>query len=106
MDKARAPLQIGARVFPWTTKEALDKLHEYLIGADVPDAKRYTFKAFRRGRATDLAAKGYSLAHILEMGQWSEKGKAHLKYIRPNSADLQEQIRMAFEEDDTAKHDI
>jgi len=105
MDKILAPLKVGEKVFPWTPKQALAKLHVYLIGAEVPDAKQYTFKAFRRGRATDLAARGYSLAHILDLGEWSEKGKAHLKYIRPNAADLQEQIRMAFEDEDTAKPD-
>ena len=64
----------------------------------VGDAHRYTYKAFRAGRATHMVAHGHTLSQTMTDGDW--KSRAVFNYIRESDADAQEVISQALEESD------
>ena len=47
-----------------------------------PDWQRYSTQAWRRGMAADIARKAKNLRQILDGGDWSQKSRAYLTYIR------------------------
>ena len=57
----------------------------------------FTLKAYRTGRATELAVKGAPLGEISRPGKW--KSKAVLAYINEDALDTAEFIQ-AFDSDD------
>lgn len=60
----------------------------------VPHAKQATFKCFRAGHATELAASVASLAEILEAGSW--KSNAFARYVDADAADRTQMVRLAL----------
>ena len=64
----------------------------------VEGAMAFTRKAFRSGRATEMAAMGYTLGQVLAAGDWHSV--AMLKYIRESEADAWECVRQATEQSD------
>ena len=97
----------GRRLWPvdvwpsgFSSHRALVALRSVLGLLDVEAAKQATFKCFRAGHATEMAAQGYSLASILEAGSW--KSGAFARYIDEDVADNVQVVRMAmeFEDDD------
>ena len=61
-------------------------------------AEQYTLKSFRAGKATEMAAQGFTLAQILDAGEW--KSRAVYNYIDANTADQAELLRQTIEAPD------
>ena len=70
----------------------------------VEKAEKFTCKAFRAGRATELVQEGCSLPEILDMGAWaSNKGAARYvreEHIDPNRGDLNKFVTLLHQESD------
>ena len=77
--------QVGDRLFPWSQKTVQGKLRAYLQVLTVQDAHLFTFKAFRAGKATAMAASGSSLGLILAAGEW--RSAAYLHYVNEEMAE-------------------
>ena len=60
----------------------------------IDEALAFAWKSFRSGRATEMAAMGFTLA----AGDWHSV--AMLKYIRESEADALECVRQAIEQSD------
>ena len=58
----------------------------------------YTFKMFRAGHATSLAAEGKSLGHILKAGEW--KSTAVLSYIDEDAVDASQFLNLVLDDSD------
>ena len=68
-----------------TSDQALKQLRRLLALLAVPNAQKYTLKAFRAGKATALAASGKSLGVILAVGEW--RSSAFLSYVDTDAVD-------------------
>ena len=64
----------------------------------VGEAVAYTWNAFRSGRATEMAAMGFTLGQILVAGNWHSVDM--FKYIRETEADALECFRQVSEKSD------
>ena len=71
-----------------------------LAALNVPDAAKYGLKAFRSGKATQMAADGSTLSSILEYGEW--KSAALLRYISETEVDRTRFLHILDREDDEA----
>jgi len=78
-----------------TAGKALSALKRVLGVLGVPNAAAVSFKAFRAGKATSMASSGYTLAQILNAGEW--RSSAYIKYVDETLADEQEVLRQAVE---------
>ena len=56
-----------------------------------------TFKAYRGGKATDLAKAGVSLGHISRAAEWKESAQARNRYIDEDKVDPARIIDAMFE---------
>jgi len=63
-----------------TAGKALSALKQVLGVLGVPNAAAVSFKAFRAGEATSMASSGYTLAQILNAGEW--RSSAYIYIIR------------------------
>ena len=63
-----------------------------------PAALEYTFKAFRAGRATALAAAGKTVGEILTAGEW--KSAAFLNYVDTDVVDQAQLLDKVVEQSD------
>lgn len=90
--------QKGARLFDDSSYTHIQRLRRYLALLAVEDATSYTWKAFRSGRATEMAAMGFTLGQVLAAGDWHSV--AMLKCIRETEADTLECVRQAAENSD------
>ena len=88
----------GERVSVRSSYEVQKEFREDCASCGLPGAQRRTLKSFRAGKATAMAARGDSLAAILECGEW--RSCALLKYISETEVDKQQFLRNAFAEDD------
>ena len=61
-------------------------------------ALAFTIKAIGVGRATDMAAKGYTLGEITSAGEWMDP-KSALPYVKDDVADAVEILRQMIEMD-------
>ena len=77
---------------------ALTHMRRLLTLLGTPDAHQCSWKAVRSGRATEMAADGFTLAKILEAGEW--RSSAFLRYIDETAADQGQSLRAALEEND------
>ena len=97
-------LTLGERVWTFTQGDAKRKLNSCLGLLGVLEAEAFTFKAIRACRATDMAAKGYTLSEITSAGEWMDP-KSALFYVNDDVADavdiLRQMIEMGNEEDET-----
>ena len=59
-----------------------------------------TFKAYRGGKATDLAKSGVSLGHICNAAEWKESAMAWNRYIDEDKVDPARIIDQMFENSD------
>jgi len=59
-----------ARRQPADGGQALSALKRVLGELGVPIAAAVSFKAFRAGKATSMACSGYTLAQMLNAGEW------------------------------------
>ena len=79
-------LTVGERVWTFTQGDAKRKLNSCLGLLHVMEAKAFTFKTIRVCRATDMAAKGYTLGEITSAGEWMDP-KSALLYVKDDVAD-------------------
>ena len=69
-----------------------------LASCNVEGAAKYTLKAFRAGKATDMAARGESFSAILECGEW--RSSALLRYLSESEVDKFAFLKNAVLEDE------
>ena len=69
-----------------------------LTSLKVEAPNEYTFKMFRAGHATSLAAEGKSLGHILKAGEW--KSTAVLSYIDEDAVDASQFLSLVLDDSD------
>ena len=62
--------KVGERLWSFSASGALGVLRRLLCLLGVQDAKLYTWKSVRAGRATEMAARGCTLGSILSVGEW------------------------------------
>ena len=62
----------------------------------VAEAEGYTFKAIRVGKATQMAAQGFTLGEICIAGEWKALTSV-LQYVRDDVADAVELLRQMIE---------
>ena len=77
---------------------ALKRLRRLLTLSQVPAAPEYTFKAFRAGKATALAAAGKSVGTILQAGEW--RSAAFLSYVDTDVVDQAQLLDKALGQSD------
>ena len=75
----------GAKLFPWRPYEAIAAFRRQLALLSVRSADQFGFKAFRAGRATELAKEGCSLTQVLLAGEW--RSAAYLRYLSEDAFD-------------------
>ena len=92
-----ATLEEGQSLFSLSKGRVVSEHRRALALLGVPSAPPFTLKAYRAGRATELAAKGVSLGEILRLGEW--KSKAVLAYINEDALDTAEFVQ-AMDSDD------
>ena len=80
-----ASKQVAAPLWSFTPAKALHTLKRMLVLCRAPNHAAFTLKAFRAGRATQLAAQGKSLGAILQAGEW--RSSAFLSYIDTDAVD-------------------
>ena len=73
-------------------------LREDLAALNVPDAEKYSSKAFRRGTAMEMANSGHPLAEILVAGQWKSSAFAH--YLSTKDVDFESLFRLIDKADE------
>ena len=72
----------------------LERLQGYLRLVPGLDPRRYSLKAYRAGRATELASSGdLSFAQIQSAGEWSDK-RSPLAYINQDHVDEAVALRL------------
>lgn len=69
----------GERLTATSPSEGLKVLHKVLADLGVAGPSRYTWKAFRAGKATSMIAQGHTLPQVLSAGEW--RSLAVLKYV-------------------------
>ena len=69
-------------------------LRKFLSLSLVEDSQKFTLKAFRAGRATEMAAQGNALGTILLAGEWS--GSAVLRYVNVDAIEEQSFLQRAI----------
>ena len=77
----------GQPLFLFTTGTFTTTLRRFLSLSLFEDSQKFTLKAFRAGRATEIAAQGNALGTILLGGEWS--GSAVLRYVTVDAIEEQ-----------------
>ena len=77
---------------------ALKRLRRLLTLSHTPSAPNFTFKAFRAGKATALAAAGKSVGTILQAGEW--RSAAFLNYVDTDVVDQARLLDQAMDQPD------
>ena len=89
-------------MWAFTSQQFSQWLQRILTLLAVPGASSFTLKAFRAGKATALAAAGFSIGDILRAGEWCSR--AFLAYIDEDAVDaaqlLQQTLAASDEEED------
>ena len=88
----------GEAVWSFTAHSGLVAIRRLLTSLKVANPEDFTFKMFRAGHATALAADGKSLGHILAAGEW--KSTAVLSYIDEDAVDAAVFIDVMLAESD------
>ena len=78
----------GQRLFSFSQSDATRKLRRGLKVIGVDGAELYTPKLLRAGKATEMAAQGFTLAQNLDAGEWKSRAVHNyidvVRPIRPN----------------------
>ena len=90
-------LAVGTPLSVETAYVSLKAVKSALSALEIPLADAFSFKGFRAGRATAMAAAGDSLASILQAGEW--RSAAFLHYVSETEIDKQRILQYALEED-------
>ena len=86
---------LGEKAFQFSAAGALAVLRRYLTMLGVPEAHQFTWKSIRAGRATQMAAQGFTLGAILTAGEW--RSAAVFKYLHDSDIDAAEVLRQALD---------
>ena len=92
---------VGRRLWDFTAQSFLGSLRRFLKVLKFNQADQLTLKAFRAGKATELAKAGHSLGHILQAGEW--RSAAFLRYVDVEQVEIHtafEEVYASGEEDD------
>jgi hypothetical protein len=89
---------VGAPLFGFSQAQFTHAVKRALMLLEVPGAVRFSLKAFRAGRATELAKKGVPIGKILQAGEW--KSSAFLRYIDEDTVDHASFAHEILESDD------
>ena len=100
MAKALQPLTRGEPTVPGATPTSvLRDARRVLTLHSVEGSREYTLKSFRAGRATSLAAAGWTFpTYVMEAGEW--KSMAVLRYIDTDAVDLTQAFQIALRTSD------
>ena len=77
---------VGDLVAQMTPTEYTRSVKRTLQKLNIPNYDKFTLKAFRAGRATELAKQNVAAPEILEMGGW-KTGAAAARYVRGEEVD-------------------
>ncbi|CAK0831274.1 unnamed protein product, partial [Prorocentrum cordatum] len=75
----------GSRTYAGTSSQFRHKLRHLLNALGYPHAHSYTLKAFRAGKATELAQSGASWQQLQSAGEW--RGMSSLSYVDAQKLD-------------------
>jgi len=89
--------RVGKRLFSFSSSEFTRTLRRFLTLALAPNPAAFTLKAFRAGRATEMAAQGNSLGAILAAGEW--KSAQFLRYVDTDMVEQKVLFERALESD-------
>ena len=78
------------------------RMHLSLAGVD--DVREYTSKAFRRGHAQDMLARGVDIRDILGAGEWSSS--AVFQYTEHGDAELEANLVLGTHLDDSSESEV
>ena len=100
MATALQPLTRGEPTLPGATPASvLRDARRVLTLHSVEGSREYTLKSFRAGRATSLAAAGWTFhTYAMEAGEW--KSMAVLRYIDTDAVDLTQAFQIALRTSD------
>jgi hypothetical protein len=70
-----------------------------LVLLSVPDAEKFSLKAFRAGKATELARSGSALGTILAAGEW--RSNAFMRYVDEDAVDSSAVLGMVMDASDS-----
>ena len=94
--KERLDWKVGDHLFPaLTPAQALTQLKRILLLAGADNYSCMTFKSFRAGRASAMAAAGCTLGEILGAGDW--RSMAYLRYVSEEVADAGQVLRTTLQ---------
>ena len=93
-----AQRDLAAPLWCFDSGAALKLLRRLLTLCHTPSAPEYTFKAFRAGRATALAAAGKTIGDILTAGEW--KSAAFLSYVDTDVVDQAQLLDQVVDQSD------
>ena len=86
------------KLFQFSAAGALGVMRRYLAMLGVLEAQQFTWKSIRAGRATQMAAQGFTLGAILTAGEW--RSAAVFKYLHESDIDAAEVLRQALDVSD------
>ena len=95
----RKCLNVGDKLVTRSPSDCLKQFRCLLSMLGVLNAERFTWKAFRAGKATSLINQGFSLPHVLSSGEW--KSHAVFRYVAEEHVENAAFLR-AIESDDEA----
>jgi len=81
-----------------TGSQMLSKLKRCLILLGYQEASLYSWKSVRAGKATEMAAQGFTLGQVLAAGEW--RSSAYMNYIDETGSDHAQLLRAALAESD------
>ena len=102
---------VGARLYPpetwvkgFSERKVAAEITRLLVLLGIEGAKHFTWKSFRAGRATEMAAQGFTLDSILAAGEW--RSAAFARYIDTDQADMQQVLRRALQHSEDEEEDV
>jgi hypothetical protein len=91
--------KVGERLWAWTPAEFARIMKRMLSLLLTPGADNFSLKAFRAGKATELAKAGSALGTILAAGEW--KSTAFMRYVDEDAVDASTVLGMVINASDS-----
>ena len=85
LEKVFAANSPGSCLWNFNSFQTLKTLRNTIKCVSSANANQLSWKAFRAGKATQMAASGCDLGRILEAGEW--RSRAFVKYIDESAID-------------------
>ena len=90
---------VGEKLWEWSSSDFKNLVRRLLVLLSVPDAERFSLKAFRAGKATELARSGNALGTILAAGEW--RSNAFMRYVDEDAVDSSTVLGMVMDASDS-----